>query len=247
MTDIQHDTYTPQRVVVIVAHADDIEFGMSGTITKWTDAGAVVTYVIVTDNSSGSNDPNMDLNVLIETRKREQIASAQVAGVHDVRFLGYKDGILQPTLELRRDLTRIIRECKPDVVMTLDPTMIYAMDFGYINHPDHRAAGEATLYAVFPSAETRPIFPELLLEGYEPHKVKKLYLNAFDHSTHIVDISETMERKIEALRCHASQLTENELNMVRQWSAEGGKQFGLAYAEGFRVVTLQREETAVNA
>jgi LmbE family N-acetylglucosaminyl deacetylase len=230
--------YAPERVLIVVAHADDIEFGISGTVARWTDAGTQVTYCIVTDNGAGSNDPAVRRADLIETRRREQIESAAVVGVNDVRFLGYPDGTLQPTLDLRRDLTRLIRELRPQVVVTMDPTTVYIEEFGYINHPDHRAAGEAATYAVFPSAGTRPIFPELLDEGYEPHNVSKLYLTVAARPTLIVDISGVHDRKIAALRKHASQINDEAIAMVEQWDAVFGKAHGYAAAEIFRVIHL---------
>ena len=231
--------YAPEQVLVVAAHADDIEFGMAGTVARWTDAGTKVTYCIVTDNSSGSNEPGADLAALVQTRREEQLASAKVVGVTDVRFLGYRDGTLQPTLELRRDITRIIRELRPQVVVTTDPTMVFAMENGYINHPDHRAAAEAATYATFPSAETRPIFPELLDEGLEPHKVSKLYLQFSAQNNLHVDITDYWERKAEALLCHVSQrITDDTINMVRKWSEAGGKEHGLGLIESFRVMTL---------
>lgn len=246
MTDQPQEFYIPERALVVVAHADDIEFGMAGTITRWTDAGAHVTYCIITDNSAGSNEPGADLVALAETRQREQIASAKVCGVEDVRFLGYQDGILQPTMELRKEITRIIREVRPQVVITLDPTTVFAIGNGYINHPDHRAAGEATIYAVFPSAGTRPIFPELLDEGYEPHDVDLLYMTINLESQVVVDISDVIDRKAEALRCHKSQLGEEAIEMVRKWNAEAGKEHGYAFAESFRVIDLRRPAPAEN-
>jgi LmbE family N-acetylglucosaminyl deacetylase len=146
----------PFRILVIAAHHDDIEFGLAGSVALWTDQGAEATFCIVTDGSAGSNDPHVDLAELVERRKDEQRRAAEIVGVKDVRFLGYQDGVLEPTLELRRDLTRLIRELKPHRVVIPDPTVRYFGDF-YINHPDHRAAGEAASYAVF-SAETRPVF-----------------------------------------------------------------------------------------
>ena len=161
----------PIKILVIVAHPDDIEFGVGGSVAAWTAAGHEVTYVIVTDGSAGSNAKDVDLGALVRQRELEQLEAAGIVGVHDVRFLGYKDGELQPDIELRRDLTRIIREVQPYRVVIMDPTavMISMESSDYINHPDHRAVGEASLYAIFPSAETRPIFPELLDEGLEPH------------------------------------------------------------------------------
>jgi LmbE family N-acetylglucosaminyl deacetylase len=234
---------TPQlRILGIFAHPDDAEFTCGGSAALWADAGAQITYVVVTNGAAGSNDPNQDLGELVKIREAEQRAACAVLGVQEVIFLGYADGTLQPTLELRRELTRIIRQLKPDRVITGDPTAVfYGND--YINHPDHRAAAEAAIYAVFPSAVTRPIFPELLAEGYEPHQVKEVYISggAAQDNTY-VDISSTLDRKVEALRCHKSQLDPGDGQWVRDWAAEIGKAGNLAYAEGFRVMKLVNEE-----
>ena len=195
------DTNKPQlRILGIFAHPDDSEFMLGGSVARWIDEGAQVTYCIVTNGAAGSNDPNQDLGELVRLREAEQRAACAILGVQEVIFLGYTDGTLQPTLELRRDLARIIRQLKPDRVITGDPTaVLYGND--YINHPDHRAVAEAAIYAVFPSAVTRPIFPELLAEGYEPHQVKEVYISADGaHNTTYVDISGVLDRKIEALR-----------------------------------------------
>ena len=149
------------HIMVTAAHHDDIEFGVAGSVARWIrDEGATVTYVIITDGGSGSNDPSLTRAEIVALRRKEQLEAAARVGVCDVRFLGYPDGSLQASLELRRDLTRIIRETKPYRVVCQDPTTVFVRS-QYINHPDHRAAGEATLYAVFPSAETRPIFPRI--------------------------------------------------------------------------------------
>ncbi|MBX0330595.1 PIG-L family deacetylase [Oscillochloris sp. ZM17-4] len=232
------DTPTsPIRILVIVAHPDDIEFGMGGSVARWTDEGHQVIYAMITDGSAGTNEPGADLAALARTRRSEQIAAATIVGVHDVRFLGYRDGTLQPTLDLRRDLTRLIRELRPDRVVCQDPTLIFAGS-GYINHPDHRAAGEAAMYAVFPSAETRPIFPELLSEGLEPHKVRELYLTFSPQPDLFIDTSAVIDRKIESLLCHRSQVGPEVGDMVRGWDAETAKDHGYAYAESFRVMRL---------
>ncbi|MBC8099419.1 MAG: PIG-L family deacetylase [Armatimonadetes bacterium] len=232
--------YIPERALVIVAHADDIEFGASGTIARWTDGGCQVTYCIVTDNGAGSNKPDTIPSQLMATRRAEQIASAEVVGVTDVRFLNYTDGMLEPTLALRKDLTRIIRQVRPQVVITLDPTsvIIEAPDFVYINHPDHRATGEAALYAVFPSAGTRLIFPELLAEGLEPHSVDYLYLAIGLQGSLVVDITAVHDRKLEALSKHQSQLTPEDLEFVTRFDTEAGKAHGYTYAESFRMLKL---------
>lgn len=234
----QNEFYIPERAVVIVAHADDIEFACAGTIARWTDNGCIVTYVIVTDNGAGSNDPLTLKDELIALRKQEQISAAAVLGVQDVRFLGYQDGVLQPTLELRRDLTRVIRELRPQLVILMDPTTIITADNTYINHPDHRAAGEAALYAVFPSAGSRPIFPELLAEALEPHDVGRVYMMLTNHPTYFVDVSRVYDRKAESLRCHKSQLNDEVIEMVRKWDEEAGKQHGADYVESFRMLNF---------
>ncbi len=233
------------KVVVIAAHHDDIEFGSSGTVARWIEEGADVTYVIVTDGGSGSNEPGIIREELAALRIEEQLAASAAVGVTDVRFLGYPDGTLEPTMELRRDLTRIIRELKPERVICADPRTVFFGD-GYINHPDHRAAAEAALYAVFPSSETRPIFPELLEEGYEPHKVSQLWVTLTTEPTHFVDITGTIDKKIDSLRAHKSQLGEGEalengaLKWIRQRNAESGQRVGVEYAEFYKVMILQQ-------
>jgi LmbE family N-acetylglucosaminyl deacetylase len=233
-------TSVPERVLVIVAHPDDVEFGAAGSIARWTDQGAQVTYCMVTDGAAGTNDPDADLAELARTRQAEECEAAEAVGVHDVRFLGHADGTLQPTMELRRELTRLIREVKPDRVVVQDPTTTFVED-RYINHPDHRAAGEAAVYAVFPSAETRPIFPELLKEGYEPHHVKELYMMLTLQPDTYVDVSASMDRKMKSLMSHRSQIRPEDEKMVREWGAETGKQVGCQYAEGFRVMILGQD------
>ncbi len=238
----QNDFYAPEKVLVIAAHADDIEFGMAGTVARWTETGTQVTYCIVTDNSSGSNDPHMLRTELSRIREEEQIAAANVLGVAEVRFLNYPDGVLQPTLELRRDLTRVIRQVRPQVVVTLDPSLMFTPNNDYINHPDHRAAAEAAIYAVFPSSETRPIFPELLDEGLEPHRVQKVYLNLSMQPTLYVDVSSTWQRKVEALLCHKSQVGEDVADMIREWDTRQGEAAGVELAESFRVITINASD-----
>jgi LmbE family N-acetylglucosaminyl deacetylase len=235
----------PKHLLVIAAHPDDIEFGAAGTIALWAAAGAKVTFCMVTDGGAGSNKPGADLPGLIRQRQEEQCAAAAILGVQDVRFMGYQDGVLQPTLELRRDLTRVIRELKPDRVMIQDPTMFFAGNY-YINHPDHRAAGEAAAHAVFPSAGTRPIFPELLAEGLEPFDPSQLWLMFAQTSETVIDISAHIDQKIEALLCHKSQLGTEVVDMVKSWDRETGKAQGYAYAESFHVMVLKQDEEPQN-
>lgn len=244
----QQQNHVVKRALVIAAHPDDIEFGVAGTIANWTDEGIEVTYCIVTDGAAGTNDPGVTRDEIITRRRHEQLKAAEIVGVKDVRFLGYRDGTLQPTLELRRDLTRLIRELRPERVVSFDPTIIlvHTPEFDYINHPDHRAAAEAAIYAVFPSAETRPIFPELLDEGLEPHHVSEVWLNFASDPNTKVDISANIERKLAALRAHASQLDESTVEQVRGWSAEAGKDAGYGYAEDFRVMKFWQNDRQQN-
>jgi LmbE family N-acetylglucosaminyl deacetylase len=228
----------PFRVLLIVAHADDIEFGSAGSAAAWAAAGAEVTYCLVTDGGAGSNDQTVVRAELVERRKAEQREAAEIVGVKDVVFLDYPDGTLTPSLELRRELTRLIRRVRPDRVVIQDPTavLISGDGFDYINHPDHRAAGEAALYAVFPSAETRPIFPELLDEGLEPHHVNELYLVMSDKANIAVDVTAVWDKKVRALLAHRSQVGEDVADMVRRWDTETGKAVGVELAEAYRVM-----------
>jgi LmbE family N-acetylglucosaminyl deacetylase len=241
MTDQNADFYIPSSALVIVAHSDDIEF-YAGTILRWRDAGTEVTYCIVTDNAAGSNSEDYNRSNLIETRHQEQITAADAVDVTDVRFLNYPDGTLQPTIELRRDLTRLIRELKPEVVMIPDPSTYFFDENTYVNHPDHRAVGEAGLYAAFPSAGSRPIFPELLNEGYLPHDVTKVYLMIAERPNVFVDVTSVYERKLQALRSFPSQFGEDMIDMIRQGDVLEGQEHGWQYGESFRVLTLRQIE-----
>ncbi|MGE5597710.1 MAG: PIG-L deacetylase family protein, partial [Hyphomicrobiales bacterium] len=156
--------YVPTSAMCVVAHPDDTEFMFAGTVAKWAKAGAEITYVIITKGDKGSADPAMTSSRLTEIREAEQRAAADILGVRNVLFLGYDDGYLQPTLELRRDITRLLRQYRPEVLMTFDPETRFVGGF-YPNHPDHRAAGDAAVDAMFPSARDRLTFPELLVDG----------------------------------------------------------------------------------
>jgi len=227
------------RVLVIMAHPDDAEFGAAGTVARWTREGRHVTYLILTDGNRGSNDPNMTAERLAQIRHEEQRAAAARLGVKEVFFLGYDDGSLQPTLDLRRQITRWIRRCRPDVVVAPDPTRRWVGQ-RFINHPDHRAAGEATLDAIVPGSDTRLIFPELLEEGLEPHQVKEIYLTGSNEPDVWVDIGETIALKIEALREHKSQIGDwDELpDFIRERASDMAKGQPFALAEGFKYFKL---------
>ncbi len=237
--------FFPIRAMSIQAHPDDQEFTVAGMLARWVQAGCEVVSVIVTSGDAGSNEPSRDADYkpeLARLREAEQSAANHELGIHETVFLRYPDGELEPTLDLRRDLTRLIRRYKPEAVVTGDPQGVFYGN-GYINHPDHRAAAQSALYAVFPSSETRLIFTDLLAEGYEPHKVKRLYVHGSEKSDTWVDIASTIGIKISALKKHVSQLGDwDPEKMMREWAAEEGKEHGLIYAEAYKVMILSEEE-----
>jgi LmbE family N-acetylglucosaminyl deacetylase len=236
--------YIPAVAMSIHAHPDDQEFTVAGTLAKWARAGCKVISVIITSGDSGSNDPARGAEykpVLAALREKEQCAANELLGVAETIFLRYPDGELEATVGLRRELTRVIRQYKPDTVVTGDMQAAYYGN-DYVNHPDHRAAATAATYAVFPSAGTRLIFTDLLEAGYEPHNVKRLYIHGSEKPDTWVDISETFDLKIEALRKHASQLGDWDVDKeMREWASEEGKEKGLSLAESFKVMILSRD------
>lgn len=225
--------------MVVMAHPDDPEFTAGGTVAKWAREGKEIIYVICTNGNKGSDDPQMTPERLATIREEEQRAAAKRLGVKKIVFLGYPDGELQPTLELRRDIAREIRRYKPDAVITPDPTTRY---FGqtYINHPDHRAAGDAALDAIFPAARDRLSFPELAEGGLEPHKVREVYLSGTTNPDFWVDIGDTIEIKIEALLQHRSQINEPDklAERIREWGRAMAEGQDMEYAERFKRMIL---------
>jgi LmbE family N-acetylglucosaminyl deacetylase len=231
------------RVLVVTAHPDDVDFGAAGTVAAWTQAGVEVAYCIATSGDAGGYD-DTPRDRIAPLREAEQRAAAKEVGVSDVRFLGYPDGRLTPGLELRRDISREIRRVRPDRVLTASPE-IWWRRLG-ASHPDHRAVGEATVAAVYPDARNPFAHPELLAEeGLEPWAVRELWLMAApdERIDHIVDVTDTVERKIAALRAHASQ-TAHMTNLDERIRSLGGtwaRRFGLAadrIAEAFQVVSI---------
>jgi LmbE family N-acetylglucosaminyl deacetylase len=227
--------FFPSSAMAIVAHPDDIDFGCAGTIAKWTRHGTHVVYVIVTSGNIGTHDPAFTVETLAEAREREQRAAAAICGVTDVEFLRYHDGEVMPTLDLRKDLVRMIRKHKPEVVFSMDPTVMWNGS-NYINHPDHRAVGVATLDAIAPVASMPLMYPEL----GAPHNVHEVWIQWTERADVWVDISETIDLKMDALRQHKSQVTEETVKSIRQWAMESGK--GLAPAESFKIMTLFTRE-----
>lgn len=193
-----------QRALVIAAHPDDIDFSAAGTVALWTDAGIEVSYCLATDGDAGGFDDSVPRAEMGPLRRKEQTAAAACVGVHDVRFLGYPDGQVEPSLALRRDLARVIRQVRPDRVICPSPERNYQR-IG-IGHPDHRAVGSAALDAVYPDARNPYAFPELrLAEGLEPWTVREVWISAGPAAEHFVDITDTFSRKVAALNAHESQ------------------------------------------
>jgi LmbE family N-acetylglucosaminyl deacetylase len=220
MTDTPVEPTVSKRVLVIQAHPDDVEFSSAGTVAKWVNEGAEVTYCSITSGDKGSGDLEMTGERLAAMREIEQQAACDLLGVKQLRFLRYKDATLVADLDLRLALTRVIRQAKPDVVLCMDPSMRWSGQ-EYINHPDHIAAGEASLAAVFPSARDRMTFPELLAEGLEPHKVSEVYLFATQSPDVWIDITDTIEIKLRALNAHASQVRYwDPEEMIRGWARD---------------------------
>jgi len=230
-----------ERVLVVVAHPDDCDFGCAGTTARWTDAGVTVSYCLVTDGDAGGSDRTISRSQMAQIRRQEQTEAASEVGVTDLMFLGYPDGRLVSTIDLRRDLTRVIRTKRPQRVLTQSPERNYERIFA--SHPDHLATGEATLCAVYPDARN-PFAHRSLLEdeGLEPHVVDEVWLMASPaQGGAIVDITDTAERKLAALRHHRSQYDDWAAleERVRGWftatAAAGGLGEG-RLAEAFRVV-----------
>jgi LmbE family N-acetylglucosaminyl deacetylase len=225
----------PDVVLGIAAHPDDLDFGSGGTLATFAAAGADVYYLLLTDGSKGSADLSASSAELTRIRQSEQRAACAAIGGKDVFFLNHPDGELEVTLGLKAEIVKVIRTVKPEVVITMDPSMVYSMSRGFINHPDHRAAGQAALDAVFPLARDHLSFPELYAEGFQPHKVKTVLLTNFDKRNFYVDISESLDAKFAALKAHESQIPDYKAMKQRftEFAADLGQASGYRYAEGF--------------
>jgi LmbE family N-acetylglucosaminyl deacetylase len=229
-----------QRALLIAAHPDDIDFSAAGTVAVWTDAGIEVSYCLATDGDAGGFDDSVPRAEMGPLRRKEQTAAAACVGVHDLRFLGYPDGQVEPSLALRKDLARVIRQVRPDRVLCPSPERNYQR-IG-IGHPDHRAVGSAALDAVYPDARNPYAFPELRLEeGLAPWTVREVWIAAGPVADHFVDVTDTFSRKIAALRAHESQTGQREglEDFLRARLARIAEQAGLPagrLAEAFQVL-----------
>ena len=235
--------YVPKSAMAIVAHPDDIEYSCAGTLARWIKYGSNISYVICTSGDVGIEADGVTKQKATEIREAEQRKAADIVGASEVIFLREPDGLLQPTIELRKKLVREIRRFRPEVVVCGDPTIVWAGD-DYINHPDHRAAATAALDATFPAAGQPNLFEELEDEDIKAHKPRKVYATSWMDADFFVNIEETIDVKIEALRAHKSQMKNRDPEeLIRMWAAERGKGKEMEYAEGFRVVNLVDDDT----
>jgi len=236
----QFSQLNPKVVLGIAAHPDDLDVGAGGTIAQFASQGAEIHYLILTDGGKGSDDESITTAELVAIRHNEQQAALDILGGNTITFLDYPDGELEVTMELKKQIVKTIRHIKPDVVITMDPTVVYSSANGIINHPDHRAAGQATLDAVFPLARDRLTFPELHSEGYLAHKTATLLLVNFNESNFAVDITDYFDKKVSALKAHVSQFGEfDETKWLRRFAETQGAQYGYSLAESFVRIDIQ--------
>jgi LmbE family N-acetylglucosaminyl deacetylase len=232
-----------ERVLVVTAHPDDVDFGWAGSVAVMTDACITVTYCIVTDGEAGGSETGIPREEMAALRRDEQRAAAKVVGVDDVRFLGYPDGRVESSLALRRDLARVIRQVRPHRVITQSPER--ALDRIYASHPDHLAVAESAIAAVYPDARNRWAHPELADEGLEPWTVDEMWLGGSGEAlTHYIETTSAIDRKVEALLSHKSQLPDPERTgeMMRAWATANAQVAGLpegSFAEAVRVVNTR--------
>lgn len=232
------DDFAVQRILVVIAHPDDVDFGAAGAVATWTARGIEVSYCIVTDGDAGGADTGIPRADMPGVRRKEQTNAAAALGVTDLHWLGVPDGCVMANLELRKAISRVIRIVKPDRVVCQSPDRLISRI--YASHPDHLAAGEATICAVYPDARNAWSYPELLEEeGLEPHAVREIWMMAREKPDRFVDTTDVIERKIAALLCHESQMIGREDSigpMIREWSRATAKAAGLGEgrcAEGF--------------
>jgi LmbE family N-acetylglucosaminyl deacetylase len=232
-----------ERVLVVTAHPDDLDFGAGGTIAQWTAKGIKVSYCICTNGDQGGEDPTVPREEMPKIRQKEQRDAGAALGVTDITFLNYRDGWLEPTIQLRKDIVREIRKVKPQRLLLQSPERNW--DRLFASHPDHMAAGEAAIQAVYPDARNAFAFEDLLKdEGLEPWRVLEVWVMSHNSPDHFVDITETFEKKMAALHAHVSQTAHNpELeNMVKAWAVRNAEANNLSegrLAEVFRIVNTQ--------
>lgn len=231
-----------ERALVVMAHPDDVDFSAAGTVATWTDAGIEVSYLMVTDGDAGGFDDDLPREEMAPLRRTEQVAAAKCVGVSDVRFLGYPDGRVEATLDLRRDIARVIRQVRPDRVVIPSPERNYRRLAP--SHPDHRAVGSAALDAVYPDARNPYAFPELREEGLDAWVAREVWITSSGDADHYVDVTEVFDRKVAALLSHASQVAHHDdlAGFLRGWLGATAERGGLPegrLAEAFQIVPSQ--------
>ena len=237
----RHELISPlERALVVISHPDDAEFGAGPTIAALTAAGARVDYVVTTDGSKGTEDPNVTPDELASTRMAEQRAAADILGVSDIVHLGYPDGYLAPSLDLRRDITRQLRRFRPDLVITQNPQR--RLDHNpFIGHPDHLATGEATLASVYPAARDHLNFPELWTEEHlEPWKVRQVLLTGVEEPNLWIDVADTFETGLASILAHVSQVEPDEVSeRMRERARQIGEPQGIGMAQAFLSIIIE--------
>lgn len=231
-----------KEILVILAHPDDPEFFLGGTIARWVKAGHTVRYVLLTQGDKGAEDSSLNKEAICRIRRQEQVNAAGLLGVKSVDFMDYEDGYLVPDLEMRKKVVRWIRKVQPQILVTCDPSNIFPSEH-YINHPDHRYAGQVVIDAVFPAGGNRFFFPELLEEGHAPHEVEEVWMSLTAAPNVRLDVSEFWNIKLAALKHHASQIGDPqafEQHMVER--TEKGENGKLIYHEQFRTIKFRRRD-----
>lgn len=216
-----------KRVLVVMAHPDDCDFGAGGTIAQWTARGIHVSYCIITNGDQGGEESGIPMEQMAAVRQQEQRDAGRALGVTDITYLNYRDGWLAPSMELRKDIVKAIRIAKPDRMIVQSPERNYERVFA--SHPDHLAAGETAVQAVYPDARNPFAFTDLKAAGFEPWRVREVWMTGSPNPNHFVDITETFDKKIAALQAHISQTAHNkELEkMVRDWGERNAQANGL--------------------
>lgn len=235
---------TSQKILVILAHPDDPEFFCGGTIAKWVEEGNLVSYLLLTRGEKGINDHfnSDDINKIIRIRKEEQANAAKVLGVNEIRYLREPDGYLTASILLRRKVVKVIREIKPDIIISCDPTNYFLQDT-YINHPDHRAAGQIVIDSVFPAVQNSSFYPDLLINNnLSPHQLKEVWLSLPLSSNTIVDVTAFWEKKLNALHAHKSQIGDPEQfdQRMMERRVQGSSIKTPKFEETYHRITLRR-------
>ena len=227
--------YRPDKLLCVVAHPDDVEVTIGATIAKWASQGTEISLLVYTDGCKGTKDVGHAGKETAHLRAKEEMKASRILGISCWHQLGYADGELQVNDQLRSDIAQCIRAHKPDAVFTMDPSFYYSVKWSYVNHRDHRAVGEATLDAVYPMARDAAALPELLDSGYEPHGVKTLLMSHFEKENYMINVTDFLETKFEALRAHPSQFGDatGVIDFVTRRAIEDGREINVAKAEGF--------------